>query len=135
MKNIHEVKQELDEVLKQLKRVDNLQDNFIYDGEDPEETFLARKINECLELAGDLEGKIKGLSKEIDTEGRLVTNTNGRYEVNGFELTSGATLEYWDTHYQEWSEDRIEHFNGAYGLYYKKSNDLDGLYVRIRKKS
>lgn len=76
---------------------------------------------------------IKNLSAEVFKEGRLVLNTNGRYEVNGFELTAGSPIEYWDKHYEEWSEDRIEHFNGKYGFYYKKINNLDGLYVRIRK--
>jgi len=131
MKTIQEVKNELCELQRKLSKLDDLEHNFAFDSEDPEQELLAKKINTCLDTAGDLQRQIRDLSSEVFAEGKLVLNINKRYEVDGFELTSGATLEYWDG--EEWRQDRIEHFDGSYGLHYAKRHDLSGIYARVRK--
>ncbi|WP_080871726.1 DUF5348 domain-containing protein [Oceanobacillus timonensis] len=132
MKNVFEVKADLQSLRYHLGKLDDLDHNFKYNYDDPDEKFLARKVNRCLAMAMELEGEITSLTRGILTSGNLVRNMSGRYEVDGIELTSGRVIEYWDRKYNEWLEDRIEHFNNDYGLIYKKTNDIDGLRVRIR---
>lgn len=133
LKHIDQVKNELHRLRLELKKFDDLDHNFRYDSQDPEEELEARKINGIIQTINDLEQDINYLNSVVVAEGNLVMNTNGRYEINGHELSSGSTLEVWKERYQEWSEERIEHFHGKYGLYYSKEHDLDGIFARVRR--
>ena len=52
------------------------------------------EIFRIIEKLEDVAHTIKYLEKPIKTVGKLHKNANGRYEVQGIELTSGCGLEY-----------------------------------------
>ena len=72
----------------------------------------------------------------VVAEGTLQKNANGRYELNGHELTSGREVELllydpeWDKA-PHWVRTRIEHDSDYYAVYQHTS--LDGKTARIRQ--
>lgn len=64
-------------------------------------------------------------------------NSNGRYVLNGIELTCGYPVELWNNKCHEWEDGRIEH-SLKYGGYYFYNYDgehvvlNDGIKARVR---
>ena len=119
-----------------------------YDNTNADELFLLDELRDILGKLADVSHTIKYLERPIKVEGALHKNANGRYEVNGIELSSGYGLEYLsldDRHmrYNDnddyvsttyWGYGRIEHDGTDYYIVgADKDTKLEGLRVRIRK--
>ena len=119
-----------------------------YDNTNADELFLLDELRGILDKLADVSHTIKYLERPIKVEGALHKNANGRYEVNGIELSSGYGLEYLsldDRHmrYNDnddyvsttyWGYGRIEHDGTDYYIVgADKDTKLEGLRVRIRK--
>lgn len=119
-----------------------------YDNTNADELFLLDELRDILDKLADVSHTIKYLERPIKVEGALHKNANGRYEVNGIELSSGYGLEYLsldDRHmrYNDnddyvsttyWGYGRIEHDGTDYYIVgADKDTKLEGLRVRIRK--
>lgn len=119
-----------------------------YDNTNADELFLLDELIGVLDKLADVSHTVNYLNRPIKVEGALNKNANGRYEVQGIELSSGYGLEYLsldDRHmrYNDngdyvmtpyWSYGRIEHDgNDYYIVGADKDTKLEGLKVRIRK--
>ena len=119
-----------------------------YNNTNADELFLLDELRDILDKLADVSHTIKYLERPIKVEGALHKNANGRYEVNGIELSSGYGLEYLsldDRHmrYNDnddyvsttyWGYGRIEHDGTDYYIVgADKDTKLEGLRVRIRK--
>lgn len=86
----------------------------------------------------DLNKEFEQLSRKVVAEGYLRLQSNKRYEVDGIELSSGVSLEFWydsDEDYQpHWVPSRIEHGRNGYYIYRLGQDvDIDGMKVRIKR--
>lgn len=78
---------------------------------------------------------LKTLDKPIRADGILVKNSNGRYEVNGIELTSGSSVEFFsdDEDGGCYVPSRIEHNGEDYYIYdLGRDENIEGVRVRIK---
>ncbi|MEK4404934.1 DUF5348 domain-containing protein [Sporosarcina sp. FSL K6-6792] len=120
-----------------LKEMDELMDNinvFNLNAEDVQRYFTLYKAKLGLEEAY---ASIVDLSKEIQIEGYLRRNSRDRYELNSFELTSGAFLDLWqeDLEMKEggyYKLCRIEHHGTDYYCVEMPEVNLEGLKARYR---
>lgn len=80
--------------------------------------------------------KIDYLQNPILTEGELHLNLNGRYEVNGWELTKGDYIEiFMDDAFYVTHLDYAGQYAGGYYAFHFPNLPLEGVKVRIRKNS
>ena len=110
---------------------------------------LKTKLDELRSMLTKLEEishTINYLSRPIKEEGFLHKNRNGRYEINGHELSSGCGIEClitddWHFKYDEdgryvetpfWYASRIEHNGEDYYIVDVYDVELEGLKVRVR---
>lgn len=117
------------------------------DRADAEQLFLLDELQTLLSKLDDVSHTLNYLSRPIKVEGALHKNSNGRYEVRGYELTSGNGIEYlatddWHMRYNDnddyvptpyWKASRIEHDGKDY--YIVGADDLttlENVRVRIR---
>lgn len=113
-----------------------------------EELYLMDELRGILDKLSDVSRNLKYLERPIKSEGVLHKNSNGRYEFNGIELSSGYPLEYLATddrhmRYDDndnyivtpyWAYGRIEHNGNDYYIFgASKGLELEGLKVRIRR--
>lgn len=102
-----------------------------------EERYQFMLLYQVADKLEDAELLIHKMNKEIMYEGRLMKNGYGRYEVEGFELTSGAPLEVW---YEDEDEEpgyyvpsRLEHSGGDYYIVaLGREINIEGVLVRIK---
>ena len=119
-----------------------------YDNTNADELFILDELRQILYKLDEVSHTLKYLERPIKVEGALHKNANGRYEVQGIELSSGYSLEYLsidDRHmrYNDnddyvsttyWGYGRIEHDgNDYYIVGADKDTKLEGLRVRIRR--
>ena len=155
-RNIKEIMDEVQDLNVKIQQVlyhsnfemyDDLSD-VDYDNTNADELFLLDELRDILYKLADVSHTIKYLERPIKVEGALHKNANGRYEVQGIELSSGYSLEYLsidDRHmrYNDnddyvsttyWGYGRIEHDgNDYYIVGADKDTKLEGLRVRIRR--
>ena len=155
-RNIKEIMDEVQDLNVKIQQVlyhsnfemyDDLSD-VDYDNTNADELFLLDELRDILDKLADVSHTIKYLERPIKVEGALHKNANGRYEVNGIELSSGYGLEYLsldDRHmrYNDnddyvsttyWGYGRIEHDGTDYYIVgADKDTKLEGLRVRIRR--
>lgn len=78
---------------------------------------------------------LKNLDKPVRAEGRLEKQSNGRYQVDGVELTSGSYVEFYedDEDGGYYIPSRVEH-NGEdyYIVALGREQSIEGLKVRIK---
>lgn len=123
-----------------LKEMDVLMDNiniFKLNSEEVQKYFTLYKATTGLEEAY---ASIVDLSKEVQLEGYLQKNHLGRYELNSFELTSGAFIDLWQEDLEMKEEGyyklcRIEHRGTDYYCVEIPEIKLEGLKARYRVKS
>lgn len=116
-----------------------------YDKADAEDLFLLDELQRILSKLEDITHTLNYIDRPIRTEGALHKNANGRYEVNGIELSSGCGIDYLATddrhcRYNKndeyvptpyWCSSRIEHNGKDY--YIVGATDLETLEnVRVR---
>ena len=108
------------------------------DAQNPDEIQLANEYCRIVEKLDDISCLMEYFSLPVAKEGKLHLNQNGRYELNGVELTSGESVEVllYDRcmERREWFASRIESSDGKYYLVGKSSLDLEGLTARQRKR-
>lgn len=152
-KNIYEIMKEVSDLNYTIKKImrhadfDNYEDlsGLEYNKTDAQELFLKDELCQLLSKLSDVSWTLDYLNRPVKVEGVLHKNSNGRYEVNGMELTSGHGLEYLATddrhcRYDEhdeyvvtpyWCASRIEHDGTDY--YIVGADNLDSLEnVRVR---
>ena len=110
--------------------------NISYDEENPEERLIENEIYMILEKSYELRSKISYISAAIKEEGILHKNENGRYELNGHELTCGNCIEVYifeECSYRyEWDITRIEHNGQDYYAVGHSGVCLEGIKARVR---
>lgn len=101
-----------------------------------EEMTEYQLLDKMMDKLNDLLKMSDYYNKEIVYEGSLVKQANGRYSVNGSELTSGAVIEYLvesDNEPSYFEKSRIEHANGDYFIVSRgKDKPIEGIHVRVR---
>ena len=153
MMKLQDLKAELDRISGQLTRT--IKDcgyaewgelsGLEYDPEDPESLFLKDELESAMEMLDDANSIIKALSQPIAVQGQLHKGANGRYSVEGRELSSGHGLEIlapaevatksgeWKEGFK-WISTSIEHNGKDYYAVDFKDLPLEGLTVRIRER-
>lgn len=116
------------------------------DNKDPEQRLLREELRSVLyhlDLASD---NLAYLSQPIGYRGKLHKQSNGRYELDGYELTSGSGLEVlapceiWSEEKQdyiegvEWVASRLEHNGKDYYIVGHNDLELEGLEARKRER-
>lgn len=154
MRTLLEIKEGLDRISGQLTSIikDSGYEDYgelsglEYDTEDPESLFLKDELEDALEMLDKVNSGIKALSQPIAVQGQLHKGSNGRYSVEGRELSSGYGLEVlaptevttksgdWKTGYK-WVATRMEHNGEDYYIVGFADLPLEGLTVRIRERS
>lgn len=140
-KMLEEVMSDLYRVLPILDRVAKKLEDEMYASNDLDQDTRF-KIKE-LQALGYLHidkvvSQLRYLQKEIRHEGQLYKNENGRYEVDGHELSCGSIVEVWAARYEdpaEWHIIRIEssdQYGGYYAYQWPKLN-LEGIKARTRR--
>lgn len=149
MAEVQELNLKLQQILyhSQYEMYDDLS-GLEWDKTDADQLFMLDELRQIMYKIDDISHTLNYLDKPIKTEGALHKNANGRYEVNGIELSSGCGLEYLATddrhcRYNDnddyvptpyWCASRIEHDGKDY--YIVGATDLDTLEnvrVRIRR--
>lgn len=154
MRTLQDLKEELDRIsgrLTSIIRDSGYEDygelsGLEYDTEDPESLFLKDELEDALEMLDKVNSGIKALNQPIAVQGQLHKGNNGRYSVEGRELSSGYGLEVlaptevvatesgdWKTGYK-WVATRMEHNGEDYYLVGFADLPLEGLTVRIRER-
>lgn len=107
-----------------------------YNREDPEEVMLWSEFSTMLTKLDDVSRNLKYLNRPIRRSGKLRKNSNGRYECDGYELTSGSSVEIlvYDRYGEryEWLATSIEHNGRDYYAVGDRDLDLDGVEARVR---
>lgn len=118
-----------------------------YNNADADQLFMLDELQQILSKLDDVSHTLGYISRPIRAEGTLYKNMNGRYEVEGHELSSGSGIEYLSTdgdhmRYDEndefvcvpyWKSSRIEHNGKDYYIVGATELDtLDNVRVRIR---
>ena len=154
MRTLQDLKEELDRIsgrLTSIIRDSGYEDygelsGLEYDTEDPESLFLKDELEDALEMLDKVNSGIKALNQPIAVQGQLHKGNNGRYSVEGRELSSGYGLEVlaptevvatesgdWKTGYK-WVATSMEHNGEDYYLVGFADLPLEGLTVRIRER-
>lgn len=118
-----------------------------YNDADPDELFMLDELRKIMSRMDDITHTLSYLRQPIKAEGTLHMNANGRYEVQGIELSSGCGIEYLATDDRHcrydannnyvptayWCSGRIEH-NGTdyYIVGAAELETLENVRVRIR---
>lgn len=112
------------------------QDIEIENDMDPNERQLHDELHKALYQLEGVCSLLAYYDLPVVAEGTLQKNANGRYELDGHELTSGREVELllydpeWDKA-PHWVRTRIEHDSDYYAVYQHTS--LDGKTARIRQ--
>lgn len=102
---------------------------------DPEERQLHDELHTALYHLDNVCSILSYYDRPVVAEGVLYRNANGRYELDGHELTSGQTIELmvydpdWDKA-PHWVRTKIECDSDYYAVYQHMS--LEGKQARIR---
>lgn len=102
-----------------------------YDSNSADDLFMISELESIMEEIERVSLRIRYLELPIKAKGLLTLNDNGRYEIDGREMTCGSPLEYYDKDFGSWCSSRVEH-NG--NNYYIVGYDvpIDNVYVRLR---
>lgn len=135
---MYKLKQEVfNKLLPTLKHISNeyhdLEENTDHTILNAEETYEYNMLYRIHNHLGEAIKLIEQMNKPLKSEGLLYKNHNDRYEVNGYELTSGSPIEIWLERegIGYWYYTRIEHRNGNYYAV-DLDEELAGKKVRIK---
>lgn len=109
-----------------------------FENSNADDWYLQERFNKIFSLMCDLHYEIEYLKLPVRSDGFLVKNNRGRYELNDFELTSGCALEikiYDDFHEcEKWVKTRLEHNGTDYYFVGYKDYSVSNRHARIRRK-
>lgn len=103
---------------------------------DADQLFLLDELRGVMEKLDSAKDKIDYINKPIKLEGYLYKNSNGRYQVEYKEYTSGNLIEilieddYHDVPF--WQRTRVEHDGKDYYVVGCEDVKMQGLKVRVR---
>ncbi|WP_047152748.1 hypothetical protein [Aneurinibacillus tyrosinisolvens] len=136
-KAVFDVEWHLEKAVNALKNVGD----YSFSESDPSEKGLARTFYEVGDRLSWAFSRIQYLKKDIECEGLLRKNSQGRYELpNGDYFTSGNTIEFLDERPETidyyggsmWLLSRVEHA-GDYITTLGTDVSVDGIYARSRR--
>lgn len=134
--------QSLDQSIRQILRDSEYEfDEDLYTVEyardNPDAVQLITEYQRILSKLDEVSGTLNYLKQPIAHEGTLHLQKNGRYEVDGVELTCGSPLEILvqdeGDDYPAWVASRIEANNGYYFVA-RRNLPLEGKRARIRER-
>jgi hypothetical protein len=101
-----------------------------------EEEYIFTMLYKATNHIDDAVSILEQMERPVLAEGYLEKNRYGRYEINGYELTSGHLIELWieDDEYKEggsWFSTRIEH-NGEDYYAVGRNESLEGMRARFK---
>lgn len=140
-KLLEEVMADLYRILPVLKNTSEKLETEMYPSEhlDADTRFMISELRSLgYQHIEKVVSQLRYLQKEVYYEGALYINGNGRYEIDGWELSSGSVIEIWAERYDEsaqWHIIRIEHshqHNGYYAYQWPELQ-LEGLKARVRR--
>lgn len=149
-KHINEIMSELTELNIRLKQImkdthyDEYEDlsELELDKTDAEQLFLHDELRQLMSKIADISHTLSYLRSPVKHEGILSKKSNGRYEFDGIELTSGCGIEFLATdewHCDEnwvpvpyWCYGTLEHNGSDYYIQGANLETLEGVRVRIR---
>lgn len=110
-----------------------------FNPDNPDEVQLAVEYRSIVGKLDELSHALSYFMRPVAREGKLYMNQNGRYELDGKELTSGSGVEVllYDECMErwEWYASRIESKpDGAYYLVGKSTLKLEGVTARQRER-
>lgn len=128
------LKEQLQRLINDFNKLENNTDQSSLNADD---LYIFDSIYQITDKSHDIVKIIEYMNKPIISEGYLTKNNNGRYELNGYELSSGHPLDVWekDDFYingGSWVRTRIEHKNDYYAVALGVDKPLDGLKARIK---
>lgn len=143
--NVLELKKSLDDLNIEVKKILQATGydlyaelaNVTFDSSDPDQVMLFEEFHGLVNRLDAVSGELDYLNRPFCLEGTLSMNDNGRYELNGYELTSGQGLEVliFDPYHEKetWYAGSIEHNGTSYYLVGRPWVVLSGAKARIRK--
>ncbi len=138
LKSVININHEIKKVLKQTE-YDQYEDlsGLTYE-DNAEHGFLRDELRDICNRLDEVRRIINYLNRDIEKQGILTLNQNGRYEILGTnkEYTCGSTIEflYRDEFdgCSKWCCSRIEATGGRYYIVGHNTLELEGLDVRVR---
>lgn len=134
--NIHELMKSANDTLKALQRFEDSFEHFEhrYDPEavsvDDRSQFI--QLRRIYDATLDMTDSLKFLQKPVLAEGALRKQPNGRYHVDGVELTSGQRLELYDEDDDVFYPTALEHSEDYYIVLLGRDVAIESKLVRIR---
>lgn len=105
-----------------------------YDKNNPDSMYTRDSLNNIEEKLTEALDILQSLTAPIIDQGTLVKNIGGRYELNGWEYTSGSSIDFLHSdsfdELTRWLNSRVEFHNGDYFIVGYPDVKLDGLLVR-----
>lgn len=103
-------------------------------GRNADDQYARNQLHRAAELLRSAYIELDALTSPVDAEGVLIRNSNGRFELEGRELSSGYPIEYLETddRMSVWRRGRIEHYDGDYRIWKRPDVQLEGLRVRVK---
>ena len=135
--NIQDLMKSANETLKALQRFEDSFERFEnqYDREavSIDERSQFNQLRRIYDSSLDITNSLKFLQKPVRAEGALRKQSNGRYQVEGVELTSGHSIELYDDEDDIFYPTSIEH-NGEdyYIVFLGREVPIESKLVRIR---
>ena len=143
--NVKELKNELDRLNVDIKKILTATgydlyaelSNVSFDSSDPDQIMLFEEFNGIVNRLDAVSVELSYLSRPFSLEGIISLNDNGRYELNGYELTSGQGIEVliFDPYHgaETWYAGSIEHNGTNFYLVGRPWVVLNGAKARIRR--
>jgi len=98
-----------------------------------DESFMRHNVQSILNNLHEIQRDISYLERPVTHKGLMVKQSNGRYSVEDYEITSGTICEIMDD--EEWILTRIEHSgDDYYAIDLGKGNSLSERLCRLRRK-
>lgn len=108
----------------------DLSNEFKFNHKNADEKYKHDTAQKIVYQLSQVKDTLEWINQPILAEGYLTKNANGRYELDGIELTSGHPIEAW-VNDDGWIKTRIEH-RKDYCLYDLQEQDIKETLVRIR---
>lgn len=139
---LDEVFKDLHRIIPVLDRVADKLENDMYPSSDlnVEDRLVMNELQRMRDRMDGIVSTVKYLEKPVMYEGNLWMNQNGRYVVDGLELSCGSVVEIliWDEEEgrSDWAVTRIEHSSqhGGYYAYGYPGVSLQGTLARVRRR-
>lgn len=130
LRSVSSLEGEVSRFIRQFEQLESTTSRSSLKGEERYQYSVLYQVYDKLSEISFLLGK---MSQEVKVEGLLEKLENGRYAVQGIELSSGTYLEYFDGEEECFYPSRLEH-NGQdyYIVALGKNRSIEGVLVRLK---